>query len=284
METKEQNLHRSSLTRVLERVLSWSIYRKPFRQNSRCFYKYFDFYFTSFTITYVLVHDVTMRVTVVTEEAAIVSPPSSALIIRYSSCSFHMRSDSSLRDSQPQTVTLTFFLSFAHLIRFSPDFLLPVWSTAQPIPSSAPVVLFCLRLWVCQHHKLSSNNIITSRDTGIPLLICLLILLLSGRRRVQKDLFPLFAARISAQFWSQQMDWNMLHFAECFCRVLTGFGWMQCGCGRWSIPDRWNHMMLCATCSKVYSISTACRSSSMCGPGAKEPHSQKVTACYCFGL
>lgn len=109
-------------------------------------------------------------VTVSTEEAASVFPGllQSGMIVPL------VDSPSTPPDSQPQTVTLPFFLSFPHFLRFHPDFCL----AAAPVPSSAPVVLF--RRWLCPHHEHGSNNMITPRGAGIPLLIHSLILLLSG--------------------------------------------------------------------------------------------------------
>lgn len=80
-------------------------------------------------------------------------------------------------------------LMYTEIIRFHPEFsvafvnLKTMWLRAKPVLSSTPVVLLCLWRWVCQHHKLSSNNIIPSIEVGIPLLIPLLILVFSDGRK-----------------------------------------------------------------------------------------------------
>lgn len=176
------------------------------------------FYFSSFIFIYacMLWRSVIKHISVSTEEAASVS---SALKRHTSFCSFHMHTYSSLRDTQPSNRD-SCILSLIHT--FHPfQSRVPVVSQLDS-RASTPVVLCCLWLWVCQHHKPSSNNIITSRDKGIPLLICLLIPLLSGRRRVQKDLFPLFPARIWALVWSQQTV--IVTHNKMFCLIFTEFG------------------------------------------------------------
>lgn len=119
-------------------------------------------------------------------------------------------------------------LVYTEIIRFHPEFsvafvnLKTIRLRAKPVLSSTPVVLLCLWRWVCQHHKLSGNNIIPSIGVGIPLLIPLLILLFGDGRKEHKGVcLHYFLLEYQLCFDILVAHGKVLFF---FCLILTGFG------------------------------------------------------------